>query len=270
MIPKIIHQVWLRFGVNGATEPPARYDASRASWHKHHRDWKIILWDDAKVEAFLREHYAWFWPWYCAYKADIYRADAIRYFLLYHYGGAYVDIDMECLRPLTPLCSKAVVLTRTPHRRNYLSNYFMMATPRHAFFAHCMGRLTTAHQSMWHWEKTFVGTMSIAGPKFLFGCYNTYPEREALTVLSFAYFVDPARYKAEEGADGVQGTNALVDENGQPVRPFAHHHFDSTWGSRERLFWDVLRAAIVLVCICALVWLVYRSRRRICSRMCPM
>ena len=34
------------------------------------------------------------------YPEPIMRADAIRYFLLYEYGGVYVYLDFEALRPL--------------------------------------------------------------------------------------------------------------------------------------------------------------------------
>ena len=31
------------------------------------------------------------------------RVDAVRYFFLYHFGGLYVEMDAECLRPVAPL-----------------------------------------------------------------------------------------------------------------------------------------------------------------------
>ena len=34
------------------------------------------------------------------YKSGIQRADAFRYFVLFAYGGIYVDLDMEALKPL--------------------------------------------------------------------------------------------------------------------------------------------------------------------------
>jgi mannosyltransferase OCH1-like enzyme len=38
-----------------------------------------------------------------SYSANIYRADAVRYFYLYHYGGIYADIDSVCLKDFEPL-----------------------------------------------------------------------------------------------------------------------------------------------------------------------
>lgn len=43
-----------------------------------------------------QEHYPWFLPTFLAYPYSIQRVDAIRYFLLYHHGGIYIDLDMGC------------------------------------------------------------------------------------------------------------------------------------------------------------------------------
>ena len=37
---------------------------------------------------------------YDAYSLNIKRVDAIRYFLLFHYGGVYMDADFACVRSL--------------------------------------------------------------------------------------------------------------------------------------------------------------------------
>ena len=37
---------------------------------------------------------------YDGYNSEIQRADAVRYFLLYEYGGVYADLDFESLQPL--------------------------------------------------------------------------------------------------------------------------------------------------------------------------
>ena len=46
--------------------------------------------------AFLKQHYPWFLPTYDGYTQEMMRIDAIRYFLMFHYGGIYLDIDMSC------------------------------------------------------------------------------------------------------------------------------------------------------------------------------
>ncbi len=88
-IPKIIHQIWI------GSPLPEKYLPLIDSWKKHHPDWTYILWDDAMIEALNlenKEQYALSNNW--GQKADI-----ARYEILYRFGGMYVDIDFECLKP---------------------------------------------------------------------------------------------------------------------------------------------------------------------------
>ena len=91
MIPKIIHYCWL------SKEPyPEKISRCIKSWSKHLCDYEIILWDVDKckkegayipwvIEAFENKKYA-------------FAADYIRMFALYHYGGIYLDSDVEVLK----------------------------------------------------------------------------------------------------------------------------------------------------------------------------
>ncbi len=45
---------------------------------------------------FIADHYPWFLHMYDNYSQEIMRINAARYFIVYHYGGMYLDIDMEC------------------------------------------------------------------------------------------------------------------------------------------------------------------------------
>jgi mannosyltransferase OCH1-like enzyme len=54
----------------------------------------------------LAKEYPWFVETWDHYRFPIQRADSIRYFILAHYGGIYIDLDnvsldME-LRPILP------------------------------------------------------------------------------------------------------------------------------------------------------------------------
>ena len=44
----------------------------------------------------IEVHYPWFIEQYDGYSQEIMRINAARYFILYHHGGIYLDIDMEC------------------------------------------------------------------------------------------------------------------------------------------------------------------------------
>jgi mannosyltransferase OCH1-like enzyme len=58
-----------------------------------------FLWDDFDNRQFIADYYPWFLAIYHAYPREIYRADAVRYFFMYQFGGVYLDMDTECLEP---------------------------------------------------------------------------------------------------------------------------------------------------------------------------
>ena len=53
-----------------------------------HPGYEYMLWTDAASEQFIAQHFPWFLATYRAYPYVIQRVDAIRYFILYHYGEA--------------------------------------------------------------------------------------------------------------------------------------------------------------------------------------
>ena len=91
-IPKIIHQIWL-----GSPVPQAFKELMR-TWIEYHleRGWKYKLWTDEDVKDFPlynREFYE---------ATDNYgiKSDILKWEIIYNYGGVYVDMDYECLKPL--------------------------------------------------------------------------------------------------------------------------------------------------------------------------
>lgn len=75
-----------------------------------------MLWTDSSSRQFVAENYPWFLDTFDSYRYNIQRADAIRYFVLYHYGGVYIDLDIGCLKPVDPLLVYPVVLPRACHQ----------------------------------------------------------------------------------------------------------------------------------------------------------
>jgi FkbM family methyltransferase len=99
MIPKIIHQTWK------TEQVPSEWTAFAESWKQHHPDWTYRLWTNADGAEFVEQFYPQFKDTYWSYQYDIQRADAIRYLIIYHYGGIYADLDFECLQSFESLRS---------------------------------------------------------------------------------------------------------------------------------------------------------------------
>ena len=55
---------------------------------------------------FIADRYPQYVPLFQSYSDPLERADAIRYFILYEFGGIYADLDMEFLKPLDSLLNQ--------------------------------------------------------------------------------------------------------------------------------------------------------------------
>lgn len=90
-IPKVIHYCW--FGRNPLS-PIAKKCIE--SWKKYCPDYNIIEWNeenfDVNIIKYTQE----------AYDAKKYAfvSDYARFFILYTYGGIYMDVDVELIKPL--------------------------------------------------------------------------------------------------------------------------------------------------------------------------
>jgi hypothetical protein len=94
-VPHIIHQVAMS-KLQDEDSWPSSWKKCQESWKTHFPDFEYILWNDNAAEELIVTEFPWFYDTYKAYDKDIKRIDAVRYFILYHYGGIYADMDMEC------------------------------------------------------------------------------------------------------------------------------------------------------------------------------
>lgn len=156
-IPKIIHQTYINESI------PQRWRAAQqACIDLHTPDYEYILWTDQKAHDFIAQEYHWFLDTFEGYAHPIQRADAIRYFVLAHYGGVYIDLDDGCERRLDPLLTYRAFLRRTIPTG--ISNDVMGAVPHHPFFVRVTESLKGANRS---WVLPYITIMASTGPLFL-------------------------------------------------------------------------------------------------------
>ena len=90
-IPKIIHYCWFGGGELSELEKKCI-----ASWEKHCPDYKIIRWNEKNFDLddnqFAKEAYG--------SKKWAFVSDYVRLFVLYKYGGIYMDTDMELINSM--------------------------------------------------------------------------------------------------------------------------------------------------------------------------
>ena len=96
VIPKIIHQLWI-----GPKPRPSNF---MKTWEEKHPDFEYILWSEEELKK--RQ-----FPLRCINKINEIeeingKADIIRWEILYHYGGLFVDADSLCIEPFDYLIEK--------------------------------------------------------------------------------------------------------------------------------------------------------------------
>ncbi|MBR2423267.1 MAG: glycosyl transferase [Oscillospiraceae bacterium] len=93
-IPKTIHYCWL-----GRNPKPNSVLKCIESWKKYCPDYEIIEWneDNLDISSHLYSQQAY------EAKAWAFATDYFRLWIVYHYGGIYLDTDVQIIKPLDPL-----------------------------------------------------------------------------------------------------------------------------------------------------------------------
>ncbi|KAJ7638954.1 glycosyltransferase family 32 protein [Roridomyces roridus] len=209
-IPRIIHQTW-----KTGTLPP-RWQSISQECRDMMPDYEYMLWTDESSREFIARHYPWFLNTFDDYSYAILRADAIRYFVLYHYGGIYMDLDIGCLRPLDPLLVYPVILPKTIPVG--VSNDLMFAQKHHPFLAQTIHNLATFDHS---WVLNYPTVMFSTGPMFLSIQYGIFTAQHVpggnMRILPKSLY----------------GKNAAP---GEAPHSFFTHHYGSSWHSDDAAF----------------------------------
>ena len=177
MIPKIIHQTWKTKDI------PDNWKHAVESCKKNNKNYKYILWTDETMDKFIKKNFFYFYKTYKAYKYHIQRCDVFRYFVLYKYGGIYLDMDIVCNKKLDDLLDNDIVLAHSTNVETTFTNAFYMVIPNHPFIKFCIDNLT---KNMYNYSLfgKFLHVMYSTGPLFLTKMIDNYGKIPKLYVLS--------------------------------------------------------------------------------------
>jgi hypothetical protein len=173
-VPKIIFQTW-----KSRVDIPQNYRYWRDTFIANNPDWACVLWDDADNRAFITERFPWFLDQYNAYPAEIYRADIVRFFFLYEFGGLYADMDSECLRPLDFSGeSGSVLLGRMGADADFehsVPNAMMASQPRQLFWLFAIAEaMRAAERHGMPANRSLPGPEPMTGPILLKQAYDRF------------------------------------------------------------------------------------------------
>ncbi|KAI9674035.1 MAG: hypothetical protein M1829_003878 [Trizodia sp. TS-e1964] len=126
LVPPILHHINL-----GGRPARQEWLQARENCIQYHQGWDAHLWDDEKANKLVEESYPHLKQMWDNYKYPVQRVDALRYMVLYKYGGVILDMDLDCKRSLGPLRRFGFVAPAA-HPIGF-SIGLMMASKRHPF-----------------------------------------------------------------------------------------------------------------------------------------
>lgn len=129
MVPKIIHQTYK------TEQIPEKWKISHSEWKNKHPSAQYMFWTDEDNRKFVEENFPDYLETFDNFPYPIQRADAIRYMLLYKFGGVYSDLDIVPNEDVFPyLESGKVFLMKSANSSKTTTNMFMASIPKQEFW----------------------------------------------------------------------------------------------------------------------------------------
>jgi len=211
LIPKIIIQTWKNSTI------PQRYSKLIDSIKQNNPDYKYLFFTDDDIETFLKINYPEYHQTYLKLPIKIQRIDFFRYVAIYHYGGFYMDLDMNCLKSFDDLLKYNCIfpvdefiteyMCRMPRYKHIcdkgqyflLGQYAFAAAPRHPFIKNIIDII---HSNIDRYVKNVIYNSDdyvykTTGPDFVTNVYINYSDKNDIFVVNNGkrqYFGDYAKH----------------------------------------------------------------------------
>lgn len=189
MIPKIIHQTYK------STELPPVYKQCQETVLKLHPDFEYRFYTDEDMDRVVREEAPEYYEAFSALPRMIMKIDMFRYFLMYLYGGLYVDMDYMMLRPFDFL-GKEVVLpcSREGVRGEVqrLGNCVFASRAGHPFWKGLMDTLFTIDRGLGVTDSDVEQAATGTGPGFVTDMWMKWGDTRDIYVPKKVVFHPPS------------------------------------------------------------------------------
>lgn len=201
-IPRIIHYCWL------SNDPvPKKMKQYIAGWEKILPEYEFVKWD---LNRFDKDSSAWVSEAVYA-KKYAFASDYIRLYAIYHYGGIYLDMDVEVIKPFNDLLDKPYMLAYESPDNKLIEAGCFGAENNAPFIKACL-----AHYKDRHFIRADGTLDTCALSKIMSSIIRKRPSK--LDIYPWEYFT------AKSFKTGLE----TPGEN-----TYAIHHFAGSWKSRE-------------------------------------
>jgi len=203
----------------------------------HNPDAEHHYWSDGDLAAFFSTTYPHLLAAFRTARVGVQRSDLGRLAVLHHFGGLYIDLDVECRRPFDAPLVGADRLTVAPEPQAqvdalygagqvYLCNAVMFAPPGDAVISACLAHIG----NLWHtrgpamWATSF----DLLGGKLLTRMWQDRPT--AVNVLSptvcYPFNDLKLRFLPTHAADVTMARTGTFSEETQAVHWWVHSNFE--------------------------------------------
>ncbi|MCC8198738.1 MAG: hypothetical protein LIP06_09265 [Tannerellaceae bacterium] len=230
-IPKIIHQIW-----SDKIKPlPEFFSELSDTWKDMYADWEYILWNDKKIDTYVKNEYSEIYSFFQSLPMDIQRWDMVRYLFLYQMGGMYVDFDYESIEPLDELVGDACCCFSSEPREHAklfdqelsVNNGLILCTPRQSFIKTIIDHILTLYPVTDPYEDSFTEVLQTTGPGMVTRLYEQYQEKEHIRIL-LPEFVSPLT-KIEVNRYLFTPHSDLEILEQKLEKAYAVHYFSGSW-----------------------------------------
>ncbi len=222
--PKIIHQTYI-----SEESIPLRWKESITKWREFHSSPSLsekergeyVFWSDEDNLNFVKEYFPDFVETFVGYKHPIQRADAIRYMILYVYGGIYSDLDIIPKKNIFNHFSNGdIFLIKSANAASNLTNCLMASRPKQNFWLEVIDEMKKCSQ-LYNFGKHFK-VLCTTGPLMLTRVFKKTTSN--ITLLPNSLF---------------GSMNAREIENGEKKRESLLDYVDGrSWHSIDSFFFD--------------------------------
>ena len=233
-IPHILHQTWK------SSELPAAFSEFQARWRAMHPGWSYRLWTDADNDQFVKTHYPTWYELYRSFEREIFRADMVRCLYLHHFGGVYVDLDIEPLRPLTHLIARHSCLLGTEpevhaqrlwRKSRLVSNAIMASEPGHPFWLRMLNEIARRARSP-EQASSSKNPVDTTGPITLDAVYERWGKALDVKLVepdAFFPLPDLDNTKLQLSAALIEHYRSMTALRAYPSASWGVHHWAHTW-----------------------------------------
>jgi mannosyltransferase OCH1-like enzyme len=132
MIPLILHQIWFQ-GIDNIIEPYKSCFIKNIKFLENTK-WDHTFWDKERIENLILKYYPKYWDIYNNSNILVQKLDIARYIILYHYGGCYMDMDVELLKDISELIEENDELIVSITKQKFYNNSTLFSSVNNNFW----------------------------------------------------------------------------------------------------------------------------------------